>query len=115
MNPVTAIQVIAIGSSDSEAEAKLPQANQSSSDDDSSSDSDSSDEDEAPARAKKRSNETPIAEEFDDFLVPATDAVNVFEKAKHDASQNDFVSGDKSKGWATQRQRPGQFKKRRTR
>lgn len=101
-------------SSDSEAQAKLPQANESSSDEDSSSDSDSSDEDET-SRTLKLSNEISIAEEFDDFLVPATNDVNVFDKARHDAPQNDFVSGDKSKGWATQRQRPGQFKKRRTR
>jgi hypothetical protein len=101
-------------SSDSEAETKLLQANQTSSDEDSSSDSDSSDEDET-SRTLKLRNEIPIAEEFDDFLVPATNDVNVFDKARHDAPQNDFVSGDKSKGWATQRQRPGQFKKRRTR
>lgn len=101
-------------SSDSEVETMLPQTNRSLSDDDSSSDSDSSDQND-PGVAKARSKETPVAEEFDDFLMPASDEINVFEKSKEEAPQYDFVSGDKSKGWATQRQRPGQFKKRRVR
>lgn len=108
------------GDDEDEVETTLVKGNSaqssdsSSSDDDSSSDSDSIVENE-PVVTKKRSNEPPpIEEEFDDFLMPATtNDANVFEKAKQDAPQ--YVKGDKSKGWATQRQRPGQFKKRRVR
>jgi len=41
----------------------------------------------------------------------------VFANAKETVPSLDEVRGDKSQGWATQRQRPGhsQFKKRRTR
>lgn len=84
--------------------------------DSSSDDSDNSSVEKEPTAEKKHAppTETTIDEEFDDFLMPATEDVNVFERAKQDAPHQDY-SGDKSKGWATQRQRPGQFKKRRVR
>jgi len=106
-------------SSDDEGETTLPKSkgadeSSDSSSDDSSSESDSSVEHESTAAVKKRSTETRIDEDFDDFLMPANEEIDVFEKAKQDAPVHDY-SGDKSKGWATQRQRPGQFKKRRVR
>ena len=96
----------------------------SSSDDDSSDDSDSSssdddgdddDDDELkqpPPPQKQQQQGDDDDDDFDDFLMPATDE-NVFEKAK--SEKMDRFNGDKSQGWATQKQRPGQWKKRRTR
>ena len=52
--------------------------------------------------------------EDDDFLVPVADSAddgNVFAKPHERMAAVDRVSGDKSQGWATQRQRPNQFKK----
>ena len=54
----------------------------------------------------------------DDFLVSADaapDATDIFANAKEHVPSMDEARGDKSRGWATQRQRPGQFKKRRVR
>eukprot|EP00977_Amphora_coffeiformis_P005810 scaffold1223_cov151-Amphora_coffeaeformis.AAC.3 len=54
----------------------------------------------------------------DDFLVTpeeAPETSDVFANAKETVPSVDEARGDKSQGWATQRQRPGQFKKRRTR
>lgn len=108
-------------SSDEEDDVPVPKdttvekesASSSSSSDDSStssSSSDSSDDDEQPTKEE--------AAPFDDdgFLVaaPAEDAYEAFSKAKRHEHSLD-VRGDKSKGWATQRQRPGQFKKRKVR
>jgi hypothetical protein len=91
---------------------------------DSSSDSsdDSSDEEdeekEKPVDSKRPREDEPKAQaeedDFDDFLMPANDeidAVQVFKQAKQDRANKDFISGDKSKGWKTQRQKPGDFKK----
>ena len=80
--------------------------------DDSSSSEDSSDDDSSDdsihlGGAKRQLDTT--EEEGDDFLVPATDE-NVFDKAKAEKASELVNRGDKSKGWTTQRQRPGQFK-----
>lgn len=92
----------------------------SSSDDDSSSDSSGSDGDEESravqpeALLEKTNDPVEVMMEDDDFLVPAvesSDNVNVFAKPKERISAVEKFTGDKSKGWATQRQRPGQFKK----
>ena len=53
--------------------------------------------------------------ENDDFFVENEPQVNVkslFENAKNYTEGIGSASGDKSKGWATQKQRPGQFKRR---
>jgi rRNA-processing protein Efg1 len=50
----------------------------------------------------------------DDFLTSVFDG-NAFEKAKVESASELVNRGDKSKGWTTQRQRPGQFKKKRQR
>ena len=81
-----------------------------SSDDDSSDDS-SVEKDRNPTT--KPSSDTPM-DDFDDFLTAAQET-NAFETAKQDAPNYDHDRSDKSKGWATQKQRPGQFKKRRVR
>jgi rRNA-processing protein Efg1 len=56
-----------------------------------------------------------VTEEDDDFLVEATDAAvadaDVFTNAKHHVPARNEAAGDKSQGWATQRQYPGQFRK----
>lgn len=53
---------------------------------------------------------------FDDFLMPRSSGdQSAFAKAKQDRADRDFGKGDKSKGWATQRQRPGEWKKKRKR
>ena len=57
-------------------------------------------------------------EEFDDFLMPSNEknnTIDVFKQAKQDKASRDFISGDKSKGWKTQRQKPGEFKRPRVR
>jgi hypothetical protein len=85
---------------------------------DSSDSSDSSDEE---ADVKVKEVETPkvdeIMEEVDDFLVPAVEGKeqDFFANAKSNIPTRDELKGDKSKGWATQNQRPGQFKKKRIR
>ena len=51
--------------------------------------------------------------EDDDFFAPATDSPEgkiIFDNPKERMSASDPFKGDKSKGWATQRQRPGQFR-----
>mmetsp|Transcript_20512 Transcript_20512/g.31073 ORF Transcript_20512/g.31073 Transcript_20512/m.31073 type:complete len:403 (+) Transcript_20512:134-1342(+) len=50
-------------------------------------------------------------EDFDDFFLPDSDK-NAFDKARLE-KPHDLGSGDKSKGWASQRQRPGEWKKKR--
>jgi rRNA-processing protein Efg1 len=57
-----------------------------------------------------------VEEDDDDFLVEATDAgavadTDVFTHAKHHVPARNEAAGDKSQGWATQRQYPGQFRK----
>ena len=55
-------------------------------------------------------------EAVDDFLVDASEEThNVFEKTTSQVPAMDEARGDKSRGWETQRQRPGAFKKRRVR
>ena len=75
-------------------------------------------EKEKPVDSKRPREDKPKAQaeddDYDDFLMPAnddTDAVQVFKQAKQDRASKDFISGDKSKGWKTQRQKPGEFKK----
>lgn len=98
-----------------------------SSDDSSSSDSSSSDESEdgeddevkqTIPNAEEEADEVNIKDDEDDFLM-APDAAeytrDIFAEAKEHIPSIDEARGDKSKGWATQRQRPGQFKKRRIR
>mmetsp|Transcript_12551 Transcript_12551/g.19433 ORF Transcript_12551/g.19433 Transcript_12551/m.19433 type:complete len:444 (-) Transcript_12551:152-1483(-) len=101
--------------------------NSSSSDSDDSSD-DSSDEEEErePKQAdnKKRGshkNGEEDDDDFDDFLMPvdetnqeSSSTKHAFDNAKSQVQPWDPTSGDKSKGWATQNQRPDQRKRRRT-
>lgn len=108
-----------VGDSDSSSEeddSSSSSSSSSSSDSDSSSslsssDSDSSDDDE--------DNNNPMQEEEsdDDFLVEDSgenDVKEVFAKAKREKGTYG-MNGDKSQGWKTQRQRPGEFKKKRQR
>jgi hypothetical protein len=93
-------------------------ADSDSSDSDSSDSSDSSDEE---ADVKVKEVEPPkvdeIMEEVDDFLVPAVEGQeqDFFANAKSNIPTRQELKGDKSKGWATQNQRPGEFKKKRIR
>ena len=95
----------------------------SSSDDSSSDDSGSSDEDDSSSHegddkptSPRPAEAPPSDDEDDDFLVAADEAVeDPFSKANRKIEVLHDARGDKSQGWATQRQRPGQFKKRRTR
>jgi hypothetical protein len=90
-----------------------------SSDDSSSSSDDSSSDEEEEAKGKKvpptRSHKLEVKEEVDDFLVDAQDDTNVFETAKEQIPALGESKGDKSRGWETQKQRPGEFKKKRVR
>jgi len=87
----------------------------------SSSSSDSSDDDIDYARNRNGSrhgDEAEQEEEQDDFLMDAKDDEedhNVFSMTLKKVPALGDARGDKSKGWETQRQRPGQFKKRRIR
>ena len=118
-------------SSKEEKDAKLKSTEDNVSDDDSSSSSDSSsdssssddsDDDEKPPASQSKKSQ-PVApkadedqEEDDDFLMSGdTNSGDIFANAKEHIPSVDESRGDKSQGWATQRQRPGQFKKRRTR
>lgn len=62
---------------------------------------------------------TSIHQEYDDddddFLVAAPDHTDVFANANFRVPAADEAAGDKSKGWATQRQLPGQFRKKQRR
>jgi rRNA-processing protein Efg1 len=77
----------------------------------------------ALAAQKVKTTSFPITntnDDDDDFLLDASgvdDAVqsNVFAHAKQHVLANDDAKGDKSKGWATQKQLPGQFRKKRRR
>jgi hypothetical protein len=78
---------------------------------DESSDDDSSDDSSIEKDRNlmtKPSSDTPI-DSFDDFLTAAQET-NSFETAKQDAPNYDHDRSDKSKGWAPQKLRPGQFK-----
>jgi hypothetical protein len=93
-----------------------------SSDDDSDSSSDSSDEEEADVaessekKVPKINPKDNVEPEVDDFLMDANndEDMNVFSMTLKRVPALE-VRGDKSKGWESQRQRPGQFKKRRER
>ena len=91
----------------------------------SSSSSSSHDEDDTAVRDAKRQKanhlkqekeeddeEEPMVQD-DGFLIPADDSTN-HKKAFANAKQHipERLTGDKSQGWATQRQKPGQFKRR---
>lgn len=74
------------------------------------------------AAQKEKTMSAPITNtnEDDDFLLDTSavdDAIqkNVFAHAKHHVPANDDSKGDKSRGWATQKQLPGQFRKKRRR
>ena len=128
------------GSSDVKkaTEEKKKESSDSDSSSSSSSDSDSSDEDEENAKEKEKGNvQKPIpksggvkrkevnagSDSDDDFFMSVDESkgedVDVFDKVKekpeHMLSADNPARGDKSQGWATQQQRPGQFKKKRTR
>lgn len=104
--------------------AEPKQSDTSSDDSDSSSSDDDSDDDsiqKKPALNSKRlvPDKVEDEDEEDDFLLDedadeAKDGGNVFQNtAAHLPALGE--RGDKSKGWETQRQRPGQYKKRRVR
>jgi hypothetical protein len=95
------------------------ESDSSSSDSDTSSDSDSSsdDEEEKPSAKPNRHTPIPVEEvvEVDDFLVDATDDVDVFKNPAVQVPAMSEVRGDKSKGFETQSQRPGEYRKKRIR
>jgi hypothetical protein len=96
--------------------ARSSEQSDDTSDSDENSDGDRSDEssvEEDRNPTVKPISDTPM-DDFDDFLTAAQET-NAFETAKQDAPNYDHDRSDKSKGWATQKQRPGQFKKRRVR
>jgi hypothetical protein len=106
-----------VGDSDSSSEEDDSSSSSSSSSDSdsssslSSSDSDSSDDDEDNDDAMQEE------ESDDDFLVEDSGENNVkevFAKAKREKGTYG-IKGNKSQGWKTQRQRPGEFKKKRQR
>jgi rRNA-processing protein Efg1 len=118
-----------IGDSDDDNDSSSSSSD-SSSDTDSSSDGNDDDDD----RRNEKTNRSTLDidnddsnsddDEVDDFLVDAADEdegdgnkpINVFER--HTTSQIPAwgeARGDKSRGWETQRQRPGEFKRKRTR
>ncbi|KAG7349444.1 rRNA-processing protein Efg1 [Nitzschia inconspicua] len=104
----------------------------SDSDSDSSSDSDSDDSDKEEEN-QKTATQTPVkrppppiqestkeegGDDEDDFLMDAKDSTpdNVFETSHaQEIPAWSSVRGDKSKGWQTQMQRPGEFQKRKKR
>jgi len=100
-----------------------------SSSSDSDSSSDSSDSDSCDTADDKKSSykgnpqtltTTPMEEvaeeeEIDDFLIDATDNHDVFNKPALRVPALSTVRGDKSKGFETQSQRPGEYKKKRIR
>ena len=105
------------GSSDSDSSSS------SDSDSDSSSSDDSEDEDEGSnkkANASLRAEPQPTTpaaneESDDDFFADDGDGGDVFEKAAQYSTGYEYeeAKGDKSRGWTTQKQRPGQWKKNR--
>ena len=112
-------------SESSDAESDKEKNGDQHDDDDSSSSASSSNSSSVDDKSNKVLNETPPpiitshkGDDEDDFLVAADDeqdAAKAFEKPKMYVPGLDQSRGDKSKGWETQRQRPGQFKKRRVR
>ena len=72
-----------------------------------------------PSTAAEKSSSAPVKLQKDDFLVSAVDDDgqnnNVFANAKRHVPAVDDARGDKSQGWATQRQLPGQFRKKQRR
>jgi hypothetical protein len=54
-------------------------------------------------------------EEIDDFLIDDTDYQDVFNKPAVRVPALSTLRGDKSKGFETQSQRPGEYKKKRRR
>jgi hypothetical protein len=110
----------------SSSDSSSSSSSDSDSDSDSNDSSDSSDEEDA----KKSDESTPkrvpeveapkadeIMEEVDDFLVPVDEGKeqDFFKNAKNNIPTREELKGDKSKGWATQNQRPGDFRKKRIR
>ena len=89
----------------------------SDSSDSSSSDSDGEDENNEEVSRGVVNNDDNDVESEDDFLVDDSgdkDITHVFANAKREIE--DYKNkGDKSKGWKTQNQRPGEFKKKRDR
>jgi len=67
------------------------------------------------ANTQAKSTTTAPPSPRDDFLVAANDDGDVFANAKRHHPSMEDVKGDKSKGWATQRQFPGQFRKKQQR
>jgi hypothetical protein len=107
---------------DKVTQSKTQSKEDDNSDDDSSSsssssDSDSSDEEKEVVKVEPQTKAAESDEEVvDDFLMDADDdADDVFQKTTEQLPAFGAFRGDKSKGWETQQQRPGQFKKRRTR
>jgi hypothetical protein len=99
---------------------ELSKKDDSSSDSSSSSDSNNTSEDEEDEKPKKAVEPEPKEpeEEEDDFLMDAADdkdTTDVFQKTTAQLPAMGLYRGDKSKGWGTQQQRPGEFKKRRVR
>lgn len=88
----------------------------------SSSDDDSSSSDEVTEQLKvsvplstRPPDDSQEGNDDDDFLVAASGEADVFANAKRHVPALDEAVGDKSKGWATQRLPPGQFRKKQRR
>ena len=105
-------------------------SNSSSSSSSSSDDDDNDDDDAKPSmktipnkNAESEPKDNGHSDSDDDFFVAAKaskeDDIKVFElvkeKSEHRLPAENPAKGDKSKGWATQEQRPGRYKKKRER
>lgn len=115
-----------ISGENSSDDSSSSSSSSSSSDSDSSSsssDSDSEDRKESKAmplastaNAPSSSNVTPDEDSDDDFLVEESTGVeDTFNKARQYSTGYEYekTKGDKSRGWATQKQRPGQWNRHR--
>ena len=128
--PTAKDDVEEIGDSDSSSSSSSSSSDSSDSDSSSSSDSDSSSdsssddsEDEGENSNKKTLKAEPQPkmpaaaneESDDDFFADDGDGKDVFEKAAQYSTGYEYeeAKGDKSRGWTTQKQRPGQWKKNR--
>jgi rRNA-processing protein Efg1 len=104
-------------SDDDDSNAKEPATKDKQPSDGSSSTSDDS-SDSSSEDKEKMTEEVKDEQEIDDFLLDANDDVddgNVFAMTLKQVPALGEVHGDKSKGWQTQKQRPGQVKKQRMR
>jgi len=107
------------GDSDGDSDSDSSSTSSSSSSSSSSCPSSSSGEDKPKSSQINQDEDEDDDDDDDDFFMSAENAnaeetMDVFKRAKEYKFDRDVGSrGDKSKGWVTQKQRPGEFKKRR--